>query len=269
MWHPLRPTIASVSTSGQVFIWSTHHTESWSAFAPDFKELEENEEYEEREDEFDAVDVTKVEQKKEDEEAEDVDIMTIEKIGAFSSDSENELFYLPTVPERDPEADADFEGGGASGGATPGSDRKEKGRGAGGAAAKRKGKGKGGGAKRAKTQAAKAKKGAVRSPTAACMHASASRLSELVVGRRHARSARLRPPGRARASEGWLSRACVYRCRTADQQQRLIHAAIASQSPTSRGSASGSRSPSSSPRRRAAPARPWTPWRRQRAHALS
>ena len=165
VWHPLRPTIASVSTSGQVFIWSTHHTESWSAFAPDFKELEENEEYEEREDEFDAVDVTKVEQKKEDEEAEDVDIMTIEKIGAFSSDSENELFYLPTVPERDPEADADFEGGGASGGATPGSDRKEKGRGAGGAAAKRKGKGKGGGAKRAKTQAAKAKKGAVRSPT--------------------------------------------------------------------------------------------------------
>jgi len=115
------------------------------------------------------VDVTKVEQKKEDEEAEDVDVTTTEKIGAFSSDSENELFYLPTVPERDPEADADFEGGGASGGATPGSDRKEKGRGAGGAAAKRKGKGKGGGAKRAKTQAAKAKKGAVRSPTTACL----------------------------------------------------------------------------------------------------
>ena len=57
VWHPLRPTIASVSTSGQVFIWSTHHTESWSAFAPDFKELEENEEYEEREDEFDIIPV--------------------------------------------------------------------------------------------------------------------------------------------------------------------------------------------------------------------
>jgi COMPASS component SWD1 len=75
VWHPLRPLIASgerngppcptdnktlrptdknaarvrsVSTGGQIFIWSTHHTESWSAFAPDFKELEENEEYSER-----------------------------------------------------------------------------------------------------------------------------------------------------------------------------------------------------------------------------
>ena len=36
-------------------------------------------------------------QRKVDDEAEIVDIMTIEKIGAFSSDSENELFYLPTV----------------------------------------------------------------------------------------------------------------------------------------------------------------------------
>ena len=102
-----------------MFIWSTHHTESWSAFAPDFKELEENEEYEEREDEFDEVDVTKVEENKVDGEAEVVDIMTIEKIGAFSSDSENELFYLPTVPERDPEVEtAEYEaGGGSPGGA--------------------------------------------------------------------------------------------------------------------------------------------------------
>lgn len=98
VWHPLRPLIASISTEGQIFIWSTHHTESWSAFAPDFKELEENEEYSERESEFDEVDVTRAEQKKVDDEAEIVDIMTIEKIGAFSSDSENELWHLPTVP---------------------------------------------------------------------------------------------------------------------------------------------------------------------------
>ena len=95
VWHPLRPTIASVSTSGQVFIWSTHHTESWSAFAPDFKELEENEEYDEREDEFDEVDTAKVEENKVDDEAEDVDIMTIEKIGAFSSVSLSLVWCAP------------------------------------------------------------------------------------------------------------------------------------------------------------------------------
>lgn len=28
-WHPLRPIIASASTSGKVFIWATNHTENW------------------------------------------------------------------------------------------------------------------------------------------------------------------------------------------------------------------------------------------------
>ena len=31
--------------AAQVFIWSKHYAESYSAFAPNFKELEENEEY--------------------------------------------------------------------------------------------------------------------------------------------------------------------------------------------------------------------------------
>ncbi|GER34591.1 transducin/WD40 repeat-like superfamily protein [Striga asiatica] len=54
-WHPIHPIVASVSLTGLVYIWAKDYTENWSAFAPDFKELEENEEYVEREDEFDLV----------------------------------------------------------------------------------------------------------------------------------------------------------------------------------------------------------------------
>lgn len=54
-WHPVRPMVLSVSLTGLVYIWAKDYTENWSAFAPDFKELEENEEYVEREDEFDLM----------------------------------------------------------------------------------------------------------------------------------------------------------------------------------------------------------------------
>jgi COMPASS component SWD1 len=54
-WHPVHPVVVSVSLTGLVYIWAKDYTENWSAFAPDFKELEENEEYVEREDEFDLV----------------------------------------------------------------------------------------------------------------------------------------------------------------------------------------------------------------------
>lgn len=53
-WHPRRPVLAAVSGDGRVYLWARVFTENWSAFAPDFKELDENEEYIEREDEFDA-----------------------------------------------------------------------------------------------------------------------------------------------------------------------------------------------------------------------
>ena len=41
--------------TGQIYVFSTQHVDGWSAFAPDFKELEENTEYDEPENEFDMV----------------------------------------------------------------------------------------------------------------------------------------------------------------------------------------------------------------------
>jgi hypothetical protein len=47
--------IAAGLDTGTIYQWSTTVTEGWSAFAPDFIELDENLVYEEREDEFDIV----------------------------------------------------------------------------------------------------------------------------------------------------------------------------------------------------------------------
>nr|CAG4638405.1 EOG090X04Y3 [Cyclestheria hislopi] len=110
VWHPVRPIIASVS-SGVVSIWAQNQVENWSAFAPDFKELDENVEYEERESEFDIADedrsVTQNERKEEDDL--EVDVTSIEPINAYYSsdeekDDEDVLLYLPIAPEvEDPE----------------------------------------------------------------------------------------------------------------------------------------------------------------------
>jgi len=85
VWHPVRPLIASVS-SGIVSIWSQNQVENWSAFAPDFKELDENVEYEERESEFDLEDedksIVSVHEEK-DEEIVEIDICRVEPIQAF------------------------------------------------------------------------------------------------------------------------------------------------------------------------------------------
>lgn len=105
VWHPVRPIIASIS-SGLVSIWAQNQVENWSAFAPDFKELEENVEYDERESEFDLEDEDKekVDLKGPDEEDIEVDVTKVEPIQAFvSSDEEGEdneaLMYLPVSPD--------------------------------------------------------------------------------------------------------------------------------------------------------------------------
>ncbi|GBG71907.1 hypothetical protein CBR_g10843 [Chara braunii] len=125
VWHPTRPIVASVATSGVVYLWAKGYIENWSAFAPDFKELEENEEYVEREDEFDQVQEEKLYAEIEcvscvcdrsvglrmrkvkparEEEDEEVDILTVEKVPAYSDsdNSQDGLYFLPTVPEPDP-----------------------------------------------------------------------------------------------------------------------------------------------------------------------
>ncbi|XP_046731528.1 retinoblastoma-binding protein 5 isoform X3 [Silurus meridionalis] len=110
-WHPVRPIIASIS-SGVVSIWAQNQVENWSAFAPDFKELDENVEYEERESEFDIEDEDKSEPEQTGANAaedEEVDVTSVDPIPAFcSSDEELEdykaLLYLPIAPEvEDPE----------------------------------------------------------------------------------------------------------------------------------------------------------------------
>ncbi|XP_070548679.1 retinoblastoma-binding protein 5-like isoform X2 [Ptychodera flava] len=108
VWHPVRPIIASVS-SGVVSVWAQNQVENWSAFAPDFKELDENVEYEEKESEFDIEDEDKSIEDPIDSntlEDEEVDVTSVDPIAAFmSSDEENEdttaLVYLPISPEVD------------------------------------------------------------------------------------------------------------------------------------------------------------------------
>ncbi|VDP05332.1 unnamed protein product [Soboliphyme baturini] len=93
VWHPARPLVCSIS-NGIVSVWSQTHVENWSAFAPDFKELDENVEYEERESEFDLEDEDK-----------SVQLNAVRHIFSDEEGSQDDvLWYLPIAPEiEDPE----------------------------------------------------------------------------------------------------------------------------------------------------------------------
>ncbi|XP_062216500.1 protein RBL-like isoform X2 [Phragmites australis] len=102
-WHPVEPTIATVSVAGLAYIWAKEHVENWSAFAPDFVELEENEEYVEREDEFDLNGYEEQAEEVVIDENADIDVETCKKNAMFSDveDSVDEIVFLPAVPSPD------------------------------------------------------------------------------------------------------------------------------------------------------------------------
>lgn len=120
VWHPVQPVIASVGASyGGVYVWAKNFTENWSAFAPQFTELEANEEYDEDEGEFDAKHPSSDERVKLEREAEEEKIqVNVEAPFCFSSDEEGvetssdpagmkrskvhkPFFSLPAIPEPD------------------------------------------------------------------------------------------------------------------------------------------------------------------------
>eukprot|EP00045_Choanoeca_perplexa_P013222 m.148317 g.148317 ORF g.148317 m.148317 type:complete len:507 (+) comp16281_c0_seq1:105-1625(+) len=107
LWHPHKPMIVSLSSVGRIYLWGVTYSDNWSAFAPDFKEVEDNVEYIEREDEFDDVDAVNQPAITEALMSEPVDIVTVEREQYGSSDeealSDDELLFIPVMPIDDSE----------------------------------------------------------------------------------------------------------------------------------------------------------------------
>lgn len=96
-FHPTRPFVAVATSDGIVDVWGPRM--DWTAFAPDFQALPMNVEYVEKEDEFDVVvdgdDFSEETKRKETEaklkeEGKIVDVVTVDRVPVFDSDSEDE-----------------------------------------------------------------------------------------------------------------------------------------------------------------------------------
>lgn len=88
-WHPTRSFLAVATSDGLVDVWGPRM--DWTAFAPDFQALPMNVEYVEQEDEFDIVtDDDENQASGGDEEENVVDVVTVEAVPVFASDSESE-----------------------------------------------------------------------------------------------------------------------------------------------------------------------------------
>uniref|UniRef100_A0A061RBP4 COMPASS component SWD1 n=2 Tax=Tetraselmis sp. GSL018 TaxID=582737 RepID=A0A061RBP4_9CHLO len=105
-WHPHSCILLTVSAAnGKIYIWSKIYTENWSAFAPDFKELQENTEYVEREDEFDLEPDKPMETdpgptRDMSASEEELDVFTRDSIKVFSSDDEDGILaHLPITAD--------------------------------------------------------------------------------------------------------------------------------------------------------------------------
>lgn len=97
-WHPTRPMVAIACGDGMVDVWGTRI--NWTAFAPDFQALPENVEYIEQEDEFDLDEsgqpIHQPQESLKDDEY--VNVLMIEPVPAFASDSEDESSVFDFIP---------------------------------------------------------------------------------------------------------------------------------------------------------------------------
>ncbi|KAG4301384.1 hypothetical protein PCK1_002310 [Pneumocystis canis] len=108
-WHPIYPLITAAGLeTGTIYIWSVPQTEGWSAFAPDFTELEENILYEEREDEFDMI-PGKENRKNKIDEDDEVDIITFDNIQNAVGSTNVEGFLLPVLFDSDYTSSSEIE----------------------------------------------------------------------------------------------------------------------------------------------------------------
>jgi WD40 repeat protein len=101
-WHPTRSFLAVATSDGLIDVWGPRI--NWTAFAPDFQALPMNVEYVEREDEFDLdqdgnkIDIKDEEETGMDDENSPVDVVSVEPVPVFASDSEDEedVFHFET-----------------------------------------------------------------------------------------------------------------------------------------------------------------------------